>query len=101
MLGAVSADTSPAWNVHGKNDTTLTASLESETITFTATVPKGTWFGLGFGHNGTKEMNGTDIIFFDATWVPDKDDPKKLLHMGWLKMLMQLRHKKFLLIMQE
>ena len=85
MLGAVSAVTSPAWNVHDKNDTTLTASLENDKITFTATVPKGTWFGLGFGHNGTKEMNGTDIIFFDATWVPDTKDPSKITSYGVVK----------------
>ena len=55
----------------------MTASLKDDAIIFTATVPKGTWFGLGFGHNGTKVMNGTDIILFDATWNIDEKDPTK------------------------
>ena len=85
MLGAVGGETSKAWNVHGYDNTTLTASLEKDTITWTATVPRGSWFGLGFGHNGTRVMNGTDIIFFDATWVVDKTDPTKFSSYGTIK----------------
>ena len=76
MLGAVNADTPAAWNVHGNTSTTLTALVEDDLIKYTAVVPKGTWFGIGFGHNGTKVMNGTDIILLDATWVEDPDKAK-------------------------
>ena len=85
MLGAVGDETSKAWNIHGYENTTLTASLKDDTITWTATVPKGSWFGLGFGHNGTKEMNGTDIIFFDATWVADPANATKITSYGTIK----------------
>ena len=30
-------------------------------------------------------MNGTDIIFFDANWVADPTDPKKITSYGLVK----------------
>ena len=54
----------------------LSATIESDKIIFTATVPKGTWFGLGFGKNATKDMIGADIILFNATSVVDPDPTK-------------------------
>ena len=49
----------------------LSATIEAGNIIFTATVPNGTWFGLGFGKNATKDMLGADIILFNATWTGD------------------------------
>ena len=57
----------------------LSATIEGETITFTATVPTGTWFGLGFGKNATRDMIGADIILFNATQIVDPDPAKTVV----------------------
>ena len=46
------------------DSTTLTSSISDNNIIFEATVPKNTWFGLGFGKSGAGKMVPADIIFF-------------------------------------
>ena len=71
---AVSAQTS--WNVGNLSTTTLTAFADgTDTVKFVATVPAGTWFGLGFGVSKANSMLKTDIILFNATEF--EDDKKK------------------------
>ena len=51
----------------------MSASIDTDFITFEVVVPNNTWFGLGFGANMTRTMNNTDIIFFDGHSTSDAD----------------------------
>ena len=65
LLGA----DSKSWNVHNTNTTSLIASIEGDNLVLTATLLKGSWFGIVFGKDGVKQMIGADIIFFNAILV--------------------------------
>ena len=70
---------STTWNVHNTTTTSLSATIDGDNIIFNALVPKNTWFGLGFGHSGVKQMIETDIIFMNANWTVN-DDPTKSVY---------------------
>ena len=58
----------------------MSATIDGDNIIFNALVPKNTWFGLGFGHSGVKQMIETDIIFMNANWTENTDDPTKSVY---------------------